>query len=559
MRHPIRLLVATCLAVVLLRAAVGQDGPPPGPLTDDEATAPRLIDDRPKANSVALTIYSSATPARFDPRVAGSYGGEGYTEMPGFGVVREVRTIDLEAGENAVRVPGVAAGIDATTVAFESLTAPDTTAVLEQSFEYDVVTADRLLERYLGKRIVLERRTNAAREAAAAARGAGAVKDPGMLLVEGELLSYDSQNVVVQDPGGGVHIVARREDLLAIRLAGSARELVTRPTLVWNVRAKQAGPHQARVSYQTDGLTWRADYRFVLDRDRTAADVSSWVSIVNGSGTGYDGATLKLVAGDVQRIRTEPLYRGGGGLFGDSRGGGEEEDVRFEEKPFFEYHLYTLSRPTSLPNNSTKQLELFPARQKVPVTTSYVYFGAPSELRWGVEGGDEFDRELGTDANHRVDVYVEMDNTEENRMGIPLPAGRIRVYQRDEADGLLEFGGEDVIEHTPAGDPLRVRVGSAFDITGDRRQTDFAAAGDGPVGETYDETFEVTVRNRKATPVRVTAREKLYRWRHWEITEASEKWEKVDAQTVHFPLDIPAGGERKVTYTVRYTRRPWGP
>ncbi len=187
----------------------------------------------------------------------------------------------------------------------------------------------------------------------------------------------------------------------------------------------------------------------------------------------------------------------------------------------------------------------------MPVTKTYVYFGAGEEMRnWNYGGSPNLDSGLGTQANKKVDVYLTLKNSEKNGLGIPLPAGRIRAYKRDEADGSSEFIGEDVVQHTPKDEDVMMKLGSAFDIVGDRRQTDFNVNSN---GHESTESFEIKVRNHKADAVHVIVRENLYRWANWEITASSDTWEKKDFRTIEFPVDVPKDGEKTVTYTVRYT------
>jgi hypothetical protein len=222
----------------------------------------------------------------------------------------------------------------------------------------------------------------------------------------------------------------------------------------------------------------------------------------------------------------------------------------FAEKAFFEYHLYTLGRTTSLANNSTKQIELFSPKLSVPVKKTYVYYGVPEQLRYWTTPNPNLDQNLGTDSNKKVDVYLLLTNSEKNGLGIPLPAGRIRVYKRDEADGSKEFIGEDVIQHTPKDEDVMVKLGSAFDIVGERRQTDFNANFNGHV---VTESFEIKLRNHKNEPVHVIVKENLYRWVNWEITACSDAWQKQDYRTIYIPVDVPVDGEKTVTYSAKYT------
>lgn len=488
---------------------------------------------KPSDANFALTIYSTADPATFDPqelakqKIMNPYNAW-QMKLPGYGVVREVRPIDLVAGENTIRFTDVASGIDPTTVAFQSLTAADSTSVLEQNYEYDVVSASKLLEKYIGNAINIR------------------TKDTQQELV-GILLSADPTNVVIQFDNQDSLVIARA-DITQIRLVREQSGLITKPTLVWKVDTNKAGKHNAQVTYQTDGLTWRADYNIVVNKDDTAADISAWVSILNESGASYPNAKLKLVAGDVQRI--QPQQEAYGGMRMQMAAKQSRSDTGFQEKSFFEYHLYTLGRTTSLSNNSTKQIELFPSKSNVPVTKTFVYYGLEPQWRLYMSPEPNQDRNLGTQSNKKVDIYLQLKNSEANGMGIPLPAGRLRVYKKDEADAAQEFIGEDVIQHTPKDEEVLVKLGSAFDIVGERKQTAFNANYDGHV---ITETFEITIRNHKKEAAHVIIKENLLRWSNWEITQSSDKYEKQDYRTIHIPVDVEPDGMRKVTYSVKYT------
>jgi hypothetical protein len=482
----------------------------------------------------ALTIYSSADPATFDPQeLARQQLMNPYntfpSQLPGYGVVREVRQVTV-GDDKTIRFTDVASGIDPTTVTFESLTDPDGTSVLEQNYEYDVVSGTKLMEKYLGKEVVIV--TRAAGNAAAST-------------FTGTLLSADGATVVVQSKEG-VQVLSR-QDITTVTLADAAN-LITKPTLVWKLEAEKAGEQTAKVTYQTSGITWRADYSVIMNATDTAADVGAWVTILNQSGATYPQSKLKLVAGDVQRVQPEQrLYRRDAMAMA---AGGAREESGFQEKSFFEYHLYTLGRPTSLGNNSTKQIELFPAKKNVPATKTYVYYGLAPQYRTWISPEPNRDRSLGTESNKKVDVYLQLLNKEENGLGIPLPAGRIRAYKADDADGSLEFVGEDVIQHTPKDETILVKLGSAFNVVGERKQIDFRIDERGHV---IEEEFEITLRNHKKEPVDVIVKENLLRWANWEITNSSDKFEKQDHRTIHIPVRIDPDGEKKVTYRVKYT------
>jgi hypothetical protein len=227
----------------------------------------------------------------------------------------------------------------------------------------------------------------------------------------------------------------------------------------------------------------------------------------------------------------------------------EERDAGFAEKSFFEYHLYTLGRTTTLPDNSTKQVELFPAARSVPCEKTLVYYGlAPGY--YGYSASPHTDRNLGVQSNKKVDVYLGFKNTAEHNMGMPLPSGRIRVSKLDAADRTLEFIGEDVIDHTPRNEKVLVKLGSAFDVVGERRQVDFKVD---TSRKTMSEEIEVKLRNQKKERVTVLVKENLYRWVNWQITAKTHDYEKQDARTVHFPVKVDPGAEVTLRYTVQYT------
>jgi hypothetical protein len=489
------------------------------------------------APGFSLTIYSNADPAGFDPQdyvrqqMMNTYYSQ-QNPLPGYGVVRENRQIQLDKGENTVRFTDVAAEIDPTTVSFEDLTSPSSASVLEQNYEYDLVSADKLLDKYLSKDVQVTRRA-----------GTGPAET-----LTGTLLSFDGSTLVLQDTDGKVRVLTRGPEIEDIELAKSDEGLITKPTLVWKIDSNQAGPQMAQVTYQTGSLTWRADYNVTVNPTDDAADIGAWVTIMNQSGAAYPDAKLKLVAGDVQRIKPPQLAfntvrQMAASELSDGSGG-------FKEKAFFEYHLYTLGRTTSLANNSTKQIQLFDTKLDVPIKKTYVYYGIPEEMRFFVPDSPNLDQNLGTQSNKKVDVYLMLTNSESNGLGIPLPAGRIRVYKRDPEDNANEFIGEDVIQHTPKDEDVMVKLGSAFDIVGERRQTDFNA---NYGGRLVTESFEIKLRNHKNDPVHVIVKENLYRWVNWEITASSDPWEKQDYRTIHFPVDVPANGEKTVTYSVKYT------
>ncbi|HEX4944858.1 MAG TPA: hypothetical protein VFV55_10925 [Usitatibacteraceae bacterium] len=480
----------------------------------------------PAAAETAVTIYSSAQPGTLSPQTFRS-GGEGMT-VPGYALVREDRRFDLAAGRNILRVPDVPALIDPTTVSFASLTDPKATRVVEQSFEFDLTSTQKLLSRYLDREITVEQE-----------RGQGVGTFSGTLVgTQGGL--------TLKAADGSVRVV---NGYSGIMLPGLPGGLISKPTLVWSIDAGKSGRHDARIAYQTGGMTWWADYNLAYAEPgpgQCRLDVAAWVTIVNQSGAAYEDAKLKLIAGDVQRAQPRAYPAAAPAALGRVL---EAKAQGFEEKAFFEYHLYTLGRPASLAQNSTKQIELFPTAAGVGCEKALVYHGQGTS--YPAYGSPMTDRNFGIQSNRKVDVYLRMKNSQANGLGVPLPAGKLRVSKRDDADASLEFIGEDLIDHTARDETVQVKLGSAFDVVGERKQLDYRID---TSARWIEEEIEVRVRNQKPDEaVTVVVKENLYRWSTWSVTRKSQEFEKQDSRTIHFPVRIAPRGEAVVRYTVRYT------
>lgn len=483
------------------------------------------------ADDTALTIYSSAQaggiPAEYYRPVPGQAGvnAEG---VPGYAMVSQDRKVSVAAGRTQLRFTDVAALIDPTTVQFVSLSDPDNTRVLEQNFQFDLVSTQKLLSRYIDKTVTVQ-----------VAQGAQSTDITGTLLAAGE-------GLVLRGADGQIRAINQYSNLRFAELPGG---LITRPTLLWEISARKAGEQTARVSYQTGGMTWWADYNLTYtpgaDANSGFLDVDAWVSIINQSGAAYDDAKLKLIAGDVERV-SPPLMQKFS-VAAASRAAAPDEAAGFAEKAFFEYHLYTLGRRTSLPNNSTKQLELIDSAKHVPARKTLVYFGQAG-MYYG--SGVNTERSYGSVFNKKVDVYLEFKNDEKSGLGVPLPKGRIRVSQIDTADHSREFVGEDVIDHTPKNERVMVKLGSAFDVVGERRQVDFAVD---TKAKWLEEEIEVKLRNHKPEPVDVLVKESLFRWSSWTVKSSSSDFDKGDARTLYFPVKVAADAEETLRYRVRYT------
>ncbi len=486
-----------------------------------------------ETSETALTIYSSNRPGAISPELYRPVPGQGSyygNSVPGYAMVRHLRELNLERGMNRLNFTDVAAFIDPTTVSFQSLTDPDGTRVLEQSYQFDLVNAQKLMERYIDQRITVDQGTGS-----------------DLVQIEGRLLSAQGGLILAGDDGR-IHSINNYTNIHFPDLPGG---LMTRPTLIWDVAAEAAGQHDARVSYQTGGLTWWADYNLTY-RDSDVAnsgflDVGGWVSILNRSGASYENARLKLIAGDVNRAEQATASRVRYALE-EVASYDQAAPQGFEQQSFFEFHLYTLGRNTTIPENSTKQIEFLPQVASVPATKRFVYYGI--QPYYGYHGSPATQRDLGLPMNTKVDVYVEFENDEDVGLGMPMPAGRIRVSQLDAADNTLELIGEDVIDHTPKDETVVIKLGSAFDIVGERRQVDFRADYD---REWMEETIEVVLRNHKDEPVEVLVKETMFRWTNNDIVQSSHDYDRQDARTVHFPVTVEADGEAVLQYRVRYT------
>ncbi|MFK7758327.1 MAG: DUF4139 domain-containing protein [Phycisphaerales bacterium] len=479
------------------------------------------------ADDTALTIYSTATPGAIPaewyrpvPGQSQGYGYNRYNQIPGYAVIRQDRTLEIDQGLSELRFTDVAALLDPTTVRFSSLTDPQGTSVLEQDYRFDLLSMDRMLERYIDQTII-----HNGKEVTLMSTAGG-----------GMLLQGDDGRVQYQQGFGGVVFPSLDESL------------VTKPTLMWQVNAGQGGQHDTRVSYQTTGITWWADYNLVYtegdDANSGTIDIGAWVSILNQSGGTYENAKLKLIAGDVHRAQPKQnqyqprVARMESMMAADAQG--------FEEKSFFEYHLYTLGRATTIPDRSTKQIELFEAVNGVPAQKILMYDGT-AQARW-TGNSAMMDQNWGVQSNSKVEVFIKFDNAEDDGLGIPMPSGRMRVNQLDQADGAYEFIGEHVIDHTAREEEIMIKLGNAFDVVGERRQVSFERGKDWII-----ETVEVKLRNRKTEPVDVVVQEHLYRWVNAKIQKHSHDHKMLDSRTMHSTLTLDPDEEEVLTYTVRYS------
>jgi hypothetical protein len=406
----------------------------------------------------------------------------------------------------------VAAQIMPTTVHIKSLTDAQGLRVLEQNYEYDLLSPEKLMEKYVGKEVkLLDKNYYTGQET----------------LVPATLLSTTGSPIY--QVGDEIHVGLPGRVILP-RLP---ENLIAKPTLVWLLRGAKSGKHKIEASYLTNQITWQADYVTVLNVDDTKADLSGWVSIDNKSGATYKNATLKLVAGDVHRVQPKVMYERAMAL-----GAAAEAPAppQFREEGFFEYHLYTLDRPATVKDNQTKQMTLL-AATGIPVTKRLILQGQPGYF-YNAYGPDD---ELPT---QKVSVYLEIENTQKHNLGMPLPKGIVRVYKADK-EGSLQFIGEDQIDHTAKDETVKVKMGEAFDVVGRRKQTEFRR-----IARAISEmSWEITLRNHKQEPVTVRVNEPVPG--DWEVLSASHEHEKPDAHTLRFDIPVPKDGEVKITYRVR--------
>jgi hypothetical protein len=426
-----------------------------------------------------------------------------------FGLVREVRELSsLGAGKVELEFRDVAANIQPETVHIKSVGPGGGVTVLEQNYRYDLLTPQTLLEKYVGKTVRAYRyHEKIGKEDVVDAELLSAADSP-VLKINGEItFGYPARLAFPQVPDN----------------------LIAKPTLVWLVDS--AAPKQTvEVTYLTQNLNWSADYVLVVDDSEKKGDLTGWVTLVNQSGTSYKNAELKLVAGDVNRVapRAQPMEMALEKSAAPARGAG------FQEQALFEYHLYSLGRPTSVLQNEQKQVNLLTA-PGIGLNKKLIFFGQEYWFR------GQYGQVL---SNQKVGVYLDIQNSEQNHLGIPLPKGTLRVYKADKS-GAEQFVGEDSIDHTPRDEKLRVKMGDAFDVVGDRKQTEWHELG----GCMTESAWEIELRNHKDTAIEVEDYEPV--GGDWTILSSSLPANKKDSSTFTFDVKVPARGKTKVTYKVR--------
>jgi len=450
-----------------------------------------------------------------------------------FAVVRDTVSLDLKSGANPVVYSGATAQVEADSVILRDPAGRHSLQILEQNYRNDPVSQELLLSLFEGRTIDFQNIR---------------IKDntqireliPGKIVRSGFIPGGNNEQPIIEVNGK-----------LQFSLPGQplfpdlGSDTILKPAFNWLLQSDTPGKFDAEVGYITGGFDWSASYNLVSPEKGDIVDLVGWITMNNNSGKTFEDAKIKLMAGDVNKIQPRmPTSRLAGRAMKAAMAY-DEAAPAVTEKAFDEFHLYSIARPTTLHDHETKQVEFVHA-EKMFAPTIYVYDGAAGYQFYGLN----YDRGWGQSDNKKVLVQREFKNAETNQLGIALPKGKLRFYRRDDG-GQLQFVGENVIDHTPRNETVRVTTGNAFDLVGERKQTDFRV----DTGEKWvDETFEIKLRNhKKGAAVEIRVVEHLYRWSNWNITAKSDEFVKKDAQTIEFRVPVKPDEEKTVTYTVHYS------
>jgi hypothetical protein len=429
-------------------------------------------------------------------------------------LVRDVRTLQLPRGTFDLQFMDIAATVNPATVHFRSLSEPDRVNVLEQNYEYDLLEPDKLLRKYVGRDVTLVRRRQ---------DGGRTVEDP----VTARLLSYNTAPVWQI---GNEIVTGLGAD--HIRFPEMPGNLFSRPTLIWSLSNEGGTRHRVEASYLATSVKWNADYVLTVGRDDKTADIDGWVTVTNASGTAFKNAKLQLVAGDLNRVYPQSARAEADERMLQTAANAARE---IAQESFSDYHLYTLDRRTTVNHNQTKQVSMLDATA-FSVIKRYVLDGQAFYYRNA--------QQPGAPLKDVVQVFYQFKNEDAAGLGIPMPAGVVRVYQADSRGGT-HFVGEDRIRHTPAGETLNLKIGNAFDVVSERRQIDFEKISP----NVYEMEYEIVLRNRKTTAVIVEVNEPI--GGTWRILRSSHEGTKTDAWAARFTVPVPADGTSRLVYRVR--------
>lgn len=471
-----------------LFAGASPDTEPPVAETSSEQDQSTTLDDQ---SEVSITVYNSDV-----------------------ALVRDVRNLRLARGTGNLRFMDIAATVNPATVHFRSLTEPSQVSVLEQNYEYDLLDPDKLLRKYIGREVTLVRNRSE--------NGTTRQEE-----VKALLMSYNTGPVWKI---GNEIVTGLGAD--HIRFPELPETLYSRPTLIWTVQNDGAAQHRVEASYLAGRLAWNADYVLTVGRDDKLADLNGWVTMTNNSGTAFRNAKLQLVAGDLNRVRQNLMKMADAPMPTVARA-----EERMAQESFSDYHLYTLGRKTTINNAQTKQLSMFEGTD-VPVTKRYVVDGQNYYYRNQMHPGSPI--------KDSVQVYYQFKNEEKGGLGLPMPAGVLRVYQQDSKGGV-QFVGEDRIMHTPKDETLNVKIGNAFDVVCERNQIGFEKI----ASNVYEFEYEITLRNHKSTAVNVEVNEPV--GGTWRMLTSSHEWTKTAAWAAQFKVPVAANGAATLKYRVRVT------
>ena len=483
------------------------------------------VAQQPAIQPVALTIYNQ-----------------------NFAVARTSIDLDLHPGLNEITTTEVTSRLEPDSVILRDPAGKRIVHILEQNYDAALVNQDWLLGKYEGKTIDFEVMT-----------------PQGSHIVQGTIIRAPSQSPYEYSPQGQILNGGPAQPLIEVngkmqfQLPGTplfpatTDGLLLKPTLRWQIQSEKSEHFSAELAYITGGLDWDATYNVVVPNSTDVtgdekADVLGWVTIHNLSGTEFPQARIKLMAGDVAKLQA-----GVGGGMGRNflKAADAFEAPQVTQKPFDDFHLYDLNRTVTLRDGETKQVQFIDAAD-VTVHRDYLYDGtAIDQQPYNNFNNGNVNQQRGyglENGNTKVRIVEQFKNSESNHLGMPLPAGRIRLYRRD-ADGQMEFTGENTIDHTPRDEVIRVTTGNAFDLVGERRRTNHHLDN----GRKFlDESFAIKLRNHKKEAVEIRVVEHLYRWPSWDITEKSQTFAKTDAQIIKFRVEVEPDAEENVTYTVRY-------
>ena len=425
------------------------------------------------------------------------------------GLVKDQRQIKLGSGIQELKFMDVASQIIPTSVSIKSLQEADPFSILEQNYEYDLLSPRKLLDKYVGKEVKLFTKNpyTEKEEVVSATLLANNENQPVFQI---------GRDITFNHPG-------------RILFPEIPKDLISKPTLIWLLKNTVTHPQKIEALYLTNGLNWKADYVLVLNAEDTQAGLSGWVTIDNKSGATYPNAGLKLVAGDINRVQ-EDFQRAKKAMAVPR----EAAAPQFKEESFFEYHIYSLERKTTLKENQTKQISLLNA-DRIPVSKEFIYRGSSYYYR---------NKQGEIISNQKVGVFIQISNSKDHHLGMPLPKGTVRAYKRD-SDGSLQLVGEDSIDHTPKDEKIRLKLGEAFDLKAERKQIQWEKIG----SDTYESAYEVSLRNHKKEDVVIRVIEPLPG--DWKVLENSQAYIKLDASTIAFDVPVPKDKESKLKYRVR--------